>query len=185
MIEHTVLESIIAAIPLTDSVSHIIPLAEGFSTDEKFVIYRNGLPIFLMRISNAQESEQRRNEYSLLTQLAAGGILCPKPYYFAELPEFGICVAILEYIPGENAEDSLAQQTLEMQYAIGQKAGETLRQIHSALLVPRNINWATSRLAKYHRLLALARERQLCFTAQNMVENLRGFASVSHAGTSC
>ncbi len=170
MIDIATVERIVAVIPLGDTVSEITPLAKGFSTDDKFILTVNAEPTYLLRISHERETERRRTEFSLLTQLAARGISCSKPHYFGSAPEFGVCVSLLSYLPGTCAEEALPAMDAAIQYPIGVKAGETLKRMYAALAVPTDINWPVYRMGKYRRFLGIAQEHGLRFLNQEVVE---------------
>lgn len=170
MIEIATVERIVANIPLGDSISHITPLAKGFSTDDKFILAVNAEPTYLLRISHERETARRRTEFSLLTQLAACGISCSTPYYFGCAQEFGVCFSLLGYLPGSCAEEVLPAMDASRQYAIGMQAGATMKRMHTAITAPTGIDWPAYRMGKYRRFLDIAQEQGLRFPNQPVVE---------------
>lgn len=83
----------------------------------------------LLRISPAERYEQRKTLFSLLHEVMRQDVPMCEPL------AFGVCGGevhtLFTWIDGEDAEDAIPLLPVEKQYALGWKAGELLRRIHS------------------------------------------------------
>jgi aminoglycoside phosphotransferase (APT) family kinase protein len=168
--EIATVKQLLATVPLDAIISRIIPLEKGFSTDNKFILFVDAVPTYLLRVSHERETERRQREFEVLMQLKACGIPCSTPYHFKAFPEFGVCLSLLGYLPGDCAEEALFTIDEIGQYVIGRQAGEILRRMHEVVTNPSSIDWPTLRADKYFRFLKIAAENDLVFNHQATVE---------------
>ena len=70
---------IIDTTPKLKDIECVEYLDEGFSSDEKYVLWKGGLPTYLLRISGNLHQERRRRDFDIMGQLYQRGVLCPEP----------------------------------------------------------------------------------------------------------
>ena len=105
------------------SVEKIEFLDKGYSSDEKFLLWEDGGPRYLLRLSDIGLEERGREQFGLLAEHHHNGVPCPKLYEFGTDNDSGRCYMVLDYIPGENAEEALPKLTEKQQYDAGLDAG--------------------------------------------------------------
>ena len=117
-------------IPGYDNFIKIEPIDKGLSSDKKYYIETpDGR--FLLRVSDITEYARKETLFNMMKCAAAIGVPMSCPV------DFGICNAgknvyqLLTWCDGENLEKVLPALSETKQYALGIKAGEILRKIHS------------------------------------------------------
>jgi serine/threonine-protein kinase len=109
----------------------IEPLNKGWSSDKKYYIETNSGEHLLLRVADIGEYERKQAEFDMLKRVAELGVPASRPV------DFGVCdggksvYQLLTWIDGEDADTVLPTLTEAEQYALGVKAGEILRKIHS------------------------------------------------------
>jgi aminoglycoside phosphotransferase (APT) family kinase protein len=146
------------------------PLRQGYSSDLKYILWADGQPRFLLRLSRIELLARRESEFNALAVHHGRGILCPRPIAFGQTLDRTHCFTLLEYLPGDCAEDVLPELDRRTQYQIGTTAGAELRRLHQIEGDEPSEAWFARRLKKYRLRLQQAREVQLGFPGQREVE---------------
>ena len=64
-------EAILEREPALAAVTRIEPLAAGYSSDTKFVLYVNASPAFVLRVAPIDHQARRRRDFAALGELRA------------------------------------------------------------------------------------------------------------------
>ena len=161
---------IVGEVPLLAGVERTEYLDKGFSHDSKYVLWENGGPKFLLRVSEIEETARRRSEFELLTRHYRRGVLCSQPYEFAADEADQVRYSVLGYVPGVSATEVLRALSEERQFELGVVAGEQLRMLHAMPNSDPDFDWPTLRTTKYRRYAEAAKELALTFHRQDEVE---------------
>lgn len=119
----------------------IKPLEKGWSSDKKYYAETEDGKKHLLRISDISEYSRKKREFENVKKLSAAGIKMSYPI------GFGICnggkhvYQILSWCEGEEAKEVLSDLTDAEQYAYGQKAAKTLKQMESVNHKPPSMGW--------------------------------------------
>ena len=112
---------------------------KGWSEDKKYCITDEQGNKFLLRVSPIEQYDRKKNEYELMSQVAALGVPMCKPFAFGTSDE-GV-YSIQTWIDGVDAEESIPNSTSDGQYSYGFEAGRILKEIHK-IPAPEGIeNW--------------------------------------------
>ncbi len=117
-------------------------LNTGWSTDRKYIAEAPSGVKLLVRVADISEYEQKRAEFAATTAVSHLGIIMSSPL------DFGVCeggksvYSLHAWIEGEDAEKALPKLDDAGQYALGIKAGEILRKMHS-LPASTSQDWGT------------------------------------------
>ncbi len=107
------------------------PINVGLSSDKKYFLEAADGERFLLRISDVSEYERKKTMFDIMKKAADIGIPMCKPV------DFGICndgktvYQLLTWCEGEDLDKVLPTLPKAEQYALGIKAGEILKMIHS------------------------------------------------------
>ena len=108
----------------------ILPIKKGFSTEKKWqVISEKGM--FLLRSSQSNMIERKKEEFDLMSRLYRQGVKCNKPVDFFESKDKTVIYSLFSYLPGDDAETCINEATRSQQYKIGDRAGKDLKRINS------------------------------------------------------
>ena len=112
-----------------DTIVKTEPITKGWSEDKKYCVTTTDDTKYLLRISPISRHETRKSLFDMLERVAALDIPMCKPV------EFGTCdngvYSIQSWIDGEDLGDILPRLSDTEKYALGVKAGEILRKIHT------------------------------------------------------
>jgi len=128
-------------IPGYDTFIIIDPIAKGWSGDKKYCVETADGLRMLLRLSDISELDLKSAEYCMMERAHGLGIPTPQPLGFGLCDDGKCCYSLSGWLDGEDAEKALPLMSDTEQYAMGLKAGETLRKIH-ALPVPANVGIA-------------------------------------------
>lgn len=103
-------------------------IKKGWSRDKKYCITDEEGRKFLLRVSSAEQYEQKKSEFDLMCQVAALGVPMCKPLEFGTSSE-GV-YSIQTWIDGVDVEENVHNLTEEEQYFYGFEAGKILKEIH-------------------------------------------------------
>ncbi len=104
---------------------------KGWSLEKKFKITLDSGETQLLRIVDREQTERKQREFKLLSDLK------PLKIWMSTPLETGICndgksvYTIFTWLEGQDAEILLPQYPKKEQYALGVKAGEILKKLHS------------------------------------------------------
>ena len=166
----TLAEALIRDLPVSKNISGIEFLDKGYSVDRKYLLYSNGEPCYLLRVSDISEESARRSDFDLVSQLWTKGIACPQQIAFGVDTEQQACFIVQSYVSGDDAEDAITGLTTDQQYALGIQAGKELRKIHHALIPSNEVDWFEYRSGKYRRYQHRAEEMQISYEGQEEIE---------------
>lgn len=108
----------------------ILPIEKGFSTEKKWkVLAEKG--IFLLRSSQSNMLERKKEEFDLMSRLYRQGVKCNQPVYLFESTDKTTIYSLYSYLPGHDAETHINKTTRSQQYKMGVRAGEDLKKINS------------------------------------------------------
>ena len=132
------------------------PILKGWSEDKKYCVTDAAGTRYLLRVSPLARQENRRALYEILREVAATGIPMNLPLDFWVSGE-GVCM-LYSWIDGKDlTEGALPLLPETQQYALGFRAGEILRKIHSVPAPKTQENWETRfnrkidmKIRKYH-----------------------------------
>lgn len=114
-----------------ESFAKIEPINKGLSSDQKYYIETTDGQQLLLRVADISEYERKETIFHLMKPAAELGVPMPQPV------DFGVCndgknvYQLLTWCEGETLEPVLPTLPEAEQYALGMKAGEILRTIHS------------------------------------------------------
>jgi len=118
------------------------PIEKGWSEDKKYCVTDAAGTRYLLRVSPLARHETRRALFDLLQDVAATGIPMNLPLDFWVSDE-GVCM-LYSWIDGEDlTEHRLPLLPMTEQYALGYRAGEILRKIHSVPAPEGQEDWET------------------------------------------
>ncbi len=104
------------------------PITKGWSGEKKYCATDEQGNKYLLRITPMDQYDRKKNEYELMSRVAALGVPMCKPL------EFGTCdegvYSVQSWIAGVDANDVIHSFSAEKQYAYGFEAGRILKQIH-------------------------------------------------------
>jgi serine/threonine-protein kinase len=125
------MESLIRDIPAYPSFAKIEPIDKGWSGDKKYRIETRSGERLLLRVADIAERGRKRAEFDMLGRVAELGVPAPRPVCFGECGGGKRVYQLLTWIDGEDAEAVLPALGEAERYALGAKAGDLLRKIHS------------------------------------------------------
>ncbi len=155
---------------ISDTVVKVQPETGGYSHDTKYILWVDGNPRYLLRLSDIDQLERRRGDFDLIGIHHRRGSACPETFAFGETPDKSQCYMLLEYLIGESADKVLAALDETRQYEIGVRAGQELFKLHQVPATETHEDWLTRRIKKYRRHLDAARRKGFGFAGQETVE---------------
>lgn len=143
---------LIKQIPEIRNCQKIIQINEGFSTDNKYLIYMPGSnDKLVLRTFNLEQFEVKKLECSILERMQCLDVACPKPIAIGQTKEMGYM--IVTYIEGNDAGTDILKVSKEEQFSIGYRAGMELRKMHQ-LAAPKHIeSWYIRKVEKHKRYM--------------------------------
>lgn len=121
-----------------DSLKDVLVISEinkGWSSDRKYLLITENEEKFLLRVSDGDKYDLKKEEYDALTRAYNKTKHVSKPVDFGLTKSGKYVYSILTYVEGDDAEDVILSLSKEEQYNLGYQAGQILKQIHS-LTVP-------------------------------------------------
>ena len=107
----------------------IAPIEKGFSSEKKFKVTTEAA-IYLLRLSPIESYAKKKKEFSLMRELHENGVRCNKPIDIFKYEEQEMIYGLYSFLPGLDAEDSIATFPAFIQYQIGIEAGKDLKRIN-------------------------------------------------------
>jgi len=118
-------------IPGYEGFVKIEPIAKGWSGDKKYYVEAaDGRRMFL-RVSDKKEFARKKAEYEMMERVYNIGVLTPQPLRFGLCGNGKYVYSLFGWIDGKDAETAMAHMNEQERYALGTKAGELLRRIHT------------------------------------------------------
>ena len=113
----------------TGEIRRVLPIEKGFSNEKKWrVVAKNG--DYLLRLTSSDIIERKKEENRLMLRLYKAGVTCNEPLDLFESSDRTRLYSLYRYLPGQDAEGSLAELSPLRQYEIGKKAGNDLKKIN-------------------------------------------------------
>lgn len=143
------------------------PINKGWSCDKKYcVIVADGTK-YLLRITPFNKSQSSKALFNILQEVVTLDIYMCKPVEFGECEE-GI-YTLYTWIDGQDANDIIPLLSKLEQYALGLKAGEILKKIHTIPAPKNQENWAARFNKKINIKIQKYRECGLKFTSDDKI----------------
>jgi len=118
-------------IPGYGSFRIIQPIAKGWSDDKKYFIENKDGRRMLLRVSGIKEFDRKKAEYGMMERVNPIGVLTPEPLGFGLCNNNKNVYSLSGWLEGEDAVNVLPRISETEQHALGMKAGEVLRRIHT------------------------------------------------------
>ncbi|MDF2066689.1 phosphotransferase [Bacillus sp. Cr_A10] len=128
-------------------------LSKGYSLDKKYVVIDKDENKYLLRISDMERYDRKKEEFQILSDIKKYKVHSPQPIDFGILKDLGICYSIFSFIEGEDAKNSIRSFTEQEQYEIGIEAGKDLSQIHLHPAPFSIKHWHIRAIQKHNRYL--------------------------------
>ena len=145
----------------------ILPIKKGFSAEKKWqVIAEKG--IFLLRSSQSNLLERKKQEFDLMGKLYRQGVKCNKPVSLFESTDKTTVYSLFTYLPGRDAETCINETPRSQQYKMGVRAGKDLRRINSVR--SGTSAWYKNRWKKHDQYLKLYGEADYRFDEDKKVQ---------------
>lgn len=106
-------------------------ISKGWSSDNKYLITTKDNEKLLLRVSDIELYDNKKQEFEIIKKFATTGIEMNQPL------DFGVCnkgknvYILLTWIEGYDLEEALKNISSDEQYELGIKAGKILKKIHS------------------------------------------------------
>jgi aminoglycoside phosphotransferase (APT) family kinase protein len=168
-VERSVVERLLADHGVADAIERCERLEAGYSDDEKWVVWVDGAPAYLLRLSARDVLPRRKAEFDALAVHYERGVLCPRPLAFGETLDGTRCFTLLEYLVGESAETALSKLPERTQYEIGVQAGRELYRMHKLEGAETSAEWFERRMRKHRAYVARAEELGLTYPGRERV----------------
>lgn len=115
------------------------PINKGWSIDKKYCVTDENDNKYLLRVSPAHMYEGRKSQFNLMKKVSDLYVPISKPISI-ELIDNEVHF-IIEWIDGDDAENTIPTLPLEKQYTYGLKAGAYLKSIHSIQAPDHILDW--------------------------------------------
>ena len=134
-------------------ITSVTPLLKGWSRDKKYILESSGGERYVLRLSDNDLYEKKKNQFELLKKIKFLGLNCSQPFEFGVTSD-GTVYILLSYLEGEDGETAVLDMTDEEAYRLGIEAGNCLRKLHSVDIPPQNLTWWDRYLEKMPRKIA-------------------------------
>ncbi|MCL2249565.1 MAG: phosphotransferase, partial [Oscillospiraceae bacterium] len=128
-------------IDILEKFSSAEPITKGWSKDKKYCVESEDGTKFLLRISELERHEERKELFEMLKRVDSLEIPMCRPV------EFGTCAdgvyTLHSWIDGEDLEPALQTMPETEHFMLGIKSGEILRKIHSIPARDSQEDWAS------------------------------------------
>ena len=133
-------------------INKVTPLLKGWSGDKKYIL-DNGYDTYILRISDKEKYDKKKEQFALLQKIERLGLYCSRAVEFGTA-EDNTVYTLLSYLEGEDGEEAVAKMTDREAYNIGTEAGKVLFKLHSAEIPPQKLSWWERYLQKMPRKIA-------------------------------
>ena len=107
------------------------PILKGWSDDKKYCAETAAGERFLLRVSDIEEYDRKKNEYEMLERAYKLGVPTPEPVGFGICNDGKNVYQLTGWIDGVDLRDVLPDLSDAEKYVYGVKSGGLLRKIHS------------------------------------------------------
>lgn len=146
----------------------VAPLLKGWSGDKKYILENSDGERYVLRLSNNDLYDKKKNQFELLKKIERLGLNCSRPIEFGTMAD-GTVYTLLSYLEGEDGETAVAALTDEAAYRLGVEAGQCLRKLHSVGIPPQERTWWDRYLEKMPRKLAALNACEYKLPMQDMI----------------
>ena len=147
----------------------IEPVRKGWSSDKKYYAETADKEQFLIRTADISQYEHKKTEFENMKKAAASGIPMQQPAGFGVCSDGTAVFLLLTWIDGEDAEKILPLLPEREQYVLGIKAGEILKQIQTAEVLPPSDDWFIRYGAKIDSYIQNYRDCGLSFEGDELL----------------
>ena len=144
------------------------PLLKGWSSDIKYILEDGNGARYLLRLSNADLYEKKKDQFDLLKKIGRLGFNCSRPFEFGTAAD-GTVYILLSYLEGEDGEAAVSAMTDEEAYRLGIEAGNYLRRLHSVDIPPQERTWWDRYREKMPRKIAALKSCEYKLPMQDMI----------------
>jgi serine/threonine-protein kinase len=159
-------------IPQYATFAKIEPLNKGWSSDKKYYIETRSGERLLLRVADAAERERKLAEFEALSKASALGLYTPLPIGFGVCDGGSKVYYLTSWLDGKDADNIILSLTESERYALGLKAGELLRKLHT-LSAPDN---AESWVIRFQRKI----DERLSSYRKNNVKSANGERAIEY-----
>ena len=131
----------------------VAPLLKGWSGDKKYILKSSDRERYVLRLSNHDLYEKKKQQFELLQKIEPLGLHCSRPVEFGTDAD-GTVYTLLSYLEGEDGETAVAAFTDQAAYRFGVEAGKCLCKLHSVDISPQERTWWDRYLEKMPRKIA-------------------------------
>lgn len=121
-------------------IASVKPLLKGWSGDKKYILENGDGERYVLRLSNNDLYDKKKNQFELLQKIERLGLNCSRPIEFGATAD-GIVYTLLSYLEGEDGETAVAGLTDHAAYQLGIEAGKCLNILHSVDIAPQEHTW--------------------------------------------
>ncbi|MBR3863861.1 MAG: phosphotransferase [Clostridia bacterium] len=143
-------------------------LNKGWSRDTKLILTDKKENKYLLRISNGELFEKKKEQFELLQRLKALEINCSKPIEFGRLSD-GRVYTLLSWLEGISAEESVSKMSDLQAYNIGVEGGKALKELHKIPVKLPDTTWWQKYSAKIPKKIENLKNSGLGFEKQDIV----------------
>ena len=118
-------------IPNSERFARVEPLEKGLSNDRKYCIETVDRQKLLLRVADIAEYERKKAEYGMLERVARLGVPMTRPIAFGLCEDGRRVYLLLTWCEGEDAEEALPRLPESEHDALGTKAGQLLKTLHT------------------------------------------------------
>lgn len=112
---------------------------KGWSSDKKYHVITESNNHLLLRVSDISTYENKVQEFEILEKLSKLNLAMSNPYVFGTCSQ-GVYM-LLDWVEGEDMEQSLGELSLIKQYELGLEAGFILKDIHDVDIDIEPFSW--------------------------------------------
>ena len=131
----------------------VVPLLTGWSRDKKYILESSGGERYVLRLSDNDLYEKKKNQFELLKKIKFLGLNCSQPFEFGVTSD-GTVYILLSYLEGKDGKTAVLDMTDEEAYRLGIEAGNCLRKLHSVDIPPQRLTWWDRYLEKMPQKIA-------------------------------
>ena len=121
--------------------TQITPINKGWSEDKKYCVETADGRRMLLRVSDISEYGRKKAEYEMMERVYNLGVLTPQPLGFDVCDGGKNVYSLSGWLDGKDADVAWPDMSETNRYALGLKAGETLRKIHTLPAPDNSESW--------------------------------------------
>ena len=156
-------------IPGFDTFLSVEPVEKGWSGERKFRVTTADGRCLLLRLVEGSLYERKQAEFRAMEAVWALGVPMSQPLELGRCEDGRSVYELLSWVEGEDAESALPTLPVRRQYALGRRAGEVLRAIHSIPAPVGQESWEPRFRRKTERKIATYRACPVHFEGDGTV----------------